>query len=358
MGGSYEKSLPWGGYGYFLEPHNEMGSLKRLSALTRRLEKQPGMLEKYSDVIQDQLTQGIVEHVTDEAKGREFYIPHKPVIRETAESTKLHIVYDASARAHEKAPSLNDCLETGLPLQNSLWSMLVKNCFHPVAFMGDLKQAFLQVQIWEPDQDAFCFHWYRVLKTKKIQTLRFTRALFSLAPSPFLLGGVIQEHLELCRERFPVEVDEIFCILYVDDLISGEATVDKAKHVKETSKAIFSEAQFELHKWHSNVPSLEQPTPREQTTEEQPTIPEDESQTYAKDQLGVKQGETKLVCVPWKKEEDTIQIIFPAPITNATKREVLGKNAKIYDPLGLRSPITLEGKTLYNSMGSEVTPRT
>jgi len=252
--GWYKVCLPWKGNHPPL-PNNEMGSLKRLSALTRRLEKQPGMLEKYSDVIQDQLTQGIVEHVTDEAKGREFYIPHKPVIRETAESTKLHIVYDASARAHEKAPSLNDCLETGLPLQNSLWSMLVKNCFHPVAFTGDLKQAFLQVQIWEPDQDALCFHWYRVLKTKNIQTLRFTRALFSLAPSPFLLGGVIQEHLELCRERFPVEVDEILCILYVDDLISGEATVDKAKHVKETSKAIFSEAQFDLHKWHSNVPS-------------------------------------------------------------------------------------------------------
>lgn len=42
--------------------------------------------------------------------GREFYIPHKPVVRATAESTKLLIVYDASARAFDGAPSLNDCL--------------------------------------------------------------------------------------------------------------------------------------------------------------------------------------------------------------------------------------------------------
>lgn len=50
---------------------------------------------------------------------REFYIPHKPVVREIAESTKLRIVYDASARAHDNAPSLNDCLHAGSPLTKS-----------------------------------------------------------------------------------------------------------------------------------------------------------------------------------------------------------------------------------------------
>ena len=73
------------------------------------------MLERYDSVIQDQLAQGIVERVESEAKEREFYIPHKPVIRETAESTKLRIVYDASVRASENAPSFNECLEIGPP---------------------------------------------------------------------------------------------------------------------------------------------------------------------------------------------------------------------------------------------------
>ena len=78
------------------------------------------MVERYDSVIQDQLAQGIVEHEESEAEGREFYIPHKPVIRETAESTKLRIVYDASARASEQAPSLNECLEIGPTTQNQL----------------------------------------------------------------------------------------------------------------------------------------------------------------------------------------------------------------------------------------------
>ena len=58
--------------------------------------------------------------------------------------------------------------------------------------------------------------------------------------------------------------------------------------------------------------SLYQPTPEEQTTEGQPIIPQDESQSYAKDQLGVRQGEMKLLGVPWNKEEDAIQITFRA----------------------------------------------
>ena len=73
------------------------------------------------------------------------------MIRETAESTKIQIVYDASARANVEAPSLNDCLETGPLLQNKLWSVLERNRFQPVALAGDLKQAFLQVRIREED---------------------------------------------------------------------------------------------------------------------------------------------------------------------------------------------------------------
>ena len=71
----------------------------------------------------------------------------------------------------------------------------------------------------------------------------------------------------------------------------------------------FSEqVNFELHKRHSNVPSLEQSTPEEQTTQGQPIIPQGERQSYAKDHLGGRQGETKLLGVPWNEEEDTIQI--------------------------------------------------
>ena len=133
--------------------------------------------------------------------------------------------------------------------------MLVRNRFHPVAILGDIKQAFLQVRIEESDRDAMRFHWYKDLHTKEVETLRFTRALFGLSPSPFLLGGVINQHLGNCRARFPAEVDEIERSLYVDDLIGGGKTTTEARHFKESATVIFGEAQLQLHKWHSNEPS-------------------------------------------------------------------------------------------------------
>ena len=194
------------------------------------------------------------------------------------------------------------------------------------------------------------FHWLKDLDTKHVETLRFTRALFGLSTSPLLLGGVIDQHLKNLQDIYPREVEEIRRSLYVDDLISGDKTVVGAQHLKQTSQSIFRAGKFELHKWHSNVPSLEQPTPHEETMNEGPTTHQNENQSYAKDQLGVKQGETKLLGVPWDKRVDTIQTSFPDPITKVTKREVLGKIAKIYDPLGLASPITLEGKILYRAV--------
>lgn len=96
-------------------------------------------------------------------------------------------------------------------------------------------------------------------------------------------------------------MEEIRRSLYVDDLISGDKNVAGAQHLRQTSQSIFRAGEFELHKWHSNAPSLEQPTPHEETMEERPTTHQNENQSYAKDQLGVKQGETKLLGVPWDK---------------------------------------------------------
>ena len=113
------------------------------------------------------------------------------------------------------------------------------------------------MRIRESERDALRFHWLVEAHSEKVQTLRFTRALFGLAPSPFLLGGVIEQHLESWRDRLPESVREVRKSLYVDDLISGGSTVTKAKQLKSEAIEIFADATFTLHKWHSNVPALE-----------------------------------------------------------------------------------------------------
>ena len=224
--GWYETGLPWKGNHPEL-PSNKRGSLQRLQSLLRKLNR-TSYTERYNEIIQEQLREGVVENAPNQPKGREFYVPHKPVIRENAESTKLRIVYDASAKESKGVPSLNDCLHTGPSLQNKLWSVLVRGRFHPVAITGDLQKAFLQVRIREDDRDALRFYW-KPGNQAELQTLRFTRALFGLAPSPFLLGAVIEHHLGTWESRKPEVVAEIRKSIYVDDLITGSTTVLKQK---------------------------------------------------------------------------------------------------------------------------------
>ncbi len=149
-----------------------------------------------------------------------------------------------SARPSKDSLSLNDCLEVGPPLQNKLWSVLFRGRSHPVCLSGDLQKAFLQVRIWKSNRDVLRFHWLKDIKSDEVQTFRFTRALFGLTSSPFLLGRVIQQHLEIWHQQSPAAVDQVSKSLYVDDLVSGATTIERAATLKSRATEIFQDATF------------------------------------------------------------------------------------------------------------------
>jgi len=88
---------------------------------------------------------------------------------------------------------------------------------------------------------------------------------------------------------------------------------------------------------HSNHPQLED-NPHSTLSEDSAHPASSEDQTYAKQQLLVKTSESKLLGRKWDKFQDTIAMQFPSAGGTLTKREVLVKLAKVYDPLGLASP--------------------
>ena len=90
-----------------------------------------------------------------------------------------------------------------------------------------------------------------------METLRFTRALFDLVQSPFLLGGTLKQHLESLKDKYPKEVSEIMKSLYVDDIITGGDAASQVCELKDVAVTVFREGVFQLNKWHSNVPELE-----------------------------------------------------------------------------------------------------
>ena len=165
--GEYETALQWKASQPKL-PTNLNVARPRFQSLLKRLERQPALLETYHQIIKDQMEQGIIEIAPTEPDGKyEHYIPHKSVVREQAESTKVRIVYDASAKVNEDNPSLNDCLDIGPPLQRRLLFILLRNRVKTVLLAGDIKQAFLQIVIKETERDVLRFLWINSLAAKK-----------------------------------------------------------------------------------------------------------------------------------------------------------------------------------------------
>ena len=170
--------------------------------------------------------------------------------------------------------------------------------------------------------------------------------MFGLTQSPFVLDATVQHHLQNYINKFEELVKQIMEDLYVDDLITGGEKITNVQTLKDTAIQIFKEAGFVLHKWHSNFPELEENNPEQSSTE----------QTYAKQQLGVKSDETKMLGIKWDKKKDKLNIEIPPPIQKITKRNILQKLASIYDVLGFISPCTLVAKDVFRKICDEKIP--
>ena len=159
---------------------------------------------------------------------------------------------------------------------------------------GDIKQAFLQIVIRETERDVLRFFWVEDLESKKPIIYRVTRALFGLGPSPFLLGGTLEPHLDKFATQYPEQVKEIREGIYVDDINMGGSSIESVRDLKETAVNIFKAGGFALHKWHSNESDLDG------------EITNDDEPTFAKESLGTKPSETKLLGIGWNKANDNL----------------------------------------------------
>ena len=150
-GERYSVRLPWkAGDGRL--PMNYQLCCSRLRGLNRRLDKDPVLAKEYNEVIQEQLREGIIERVTEKNEPEDVhYLPHNPIIRKTAETTKLRVVFDTSAKERKGENSLNDCLHVGPSLAPRMFDVLVRFHEHKIVLVGDIKKAFLQIEISPED---------------------------------------------------------------------------------------------------------------------------------------------------------------------------------------------------------------
>lgn len=119
-------------------------------------------------------------------------MPHHAVIKLDNTTTKLRVVYDASARTRKENNSLNDCLYRGPVMLNNLCGILMRFRLHPIALVADIEKAFLQIGLQDDQRDVTRFLWVKDIQNPStqndnIQEYRFCRVPFGVISSPFLL---------------------------------------------------------------------------------------------------------------------------------------------------------------------------
>ena len=114
----------------------------------------------------------------------------------------------------------------------------------------------MQVEIAKEHRDFVRFLWFKDINEtpRKITSLRFTRVVFGLTSSPFLLNGTIKIHVSkyLPVPHYTDVVKKLILNLYVDDSTNSFDTVETAMEFYEKSKSFLKEANFDLRKWDTN----------------------------------------------------------------------------------------------------------
>ena len=142
------------------------------------------------------------------------------------------------------------------------------------------------------------------------------------------MGATLQHHFEQQGTEFEDTVTALKENTYVDNLTQTGEDHEKLVQFKEDSTVILKSAKVPVHKWESNVGSLESES-----------IP----------------NPSKILGHTWNKDDDTLEL-SPKPFPQEqpmTKRTILSYLGTVYDPLRIISPTVAEGKHIYREACDE-----
>ena len=142
------------------------------------------------------MNEGIIEPVSDNnTSDNTQYLPYGPVVREQRYATKVRIVYEASVKTSGQF-SLNGTLHSG-PCLLQLFQEVLCFLLGQVALVADIHQTFLQIEIGNLHRDYRRFLRYENMENPNLMNIyRFTRLVFGLICSPFILNATVKVHIQ------------------------------------------------------------------------------------------------------------------------------------------------------------------
>lgn len=314
-------------------------ALSRFGLLEKRFSKNAELKGQYASCLQEYIEMGHMSEVDPSKFLCGYYIPHHCVFKEDSSTTKLRVVFDASAKDFE-SQSLNENIMNGPRLQPELIDHLLRFRFFKIAFTADVAKMYRQILINSNDRKFQLILW-RPNPEDKLKTYCLNTVTFGTTSAPYLAVKTLFRLAEDEIVRFPKGSLCLKTGFYVDDCIYGADNISEALDIQYQTRMILSSAGFHLRKWSSNSKELVR------------SVPENDRETN--DLLSFdSKSSVKTLGVQWCPSEDNFH--YDICLSNAsavTKRSILSDVAKIFDPLGWISPCVIKAKILIQELWSE-----
>ncbi|XP_037931405.1 uncharacterized protein LOC119666195 [Teleopsis dalmanni] len=302
-------------------------AFNRFCSLERKLQKDPNLYKEYIKFMDDYESLGHMEKVCPkDVKGSQYFIPHHCVLKPDSTTTKLRVVFDASAKT-SSGLALNDILHKGPTVQSDLFSILLRFRIHRFVFTADIEKMYRQIQVHDEDTAQQLIIW-RKSADDSIQYYRLKTVTYGTKSAPYLATKCLQHLAKHNMTNFPLGAPALLNDFYVDDCLSGTNSITTALDTQQQLSELLSKSGFKLRKWCSNNTRLLQNIPIE-----------DQEINLDLDDSAIKP--TKTLGIIWLPKSDEFcgkaEMSSEQPIT---KRIVASDLARIFDPLGIFGPIT------------------
>ncbi|XP_004521959.1 uncharacterized protein LOC101458740 [Ceratitis capitata] len=304
-------------------------AIARLLSTEAKLKKSEKLCNDYKEFIHEYQNLG---HMIN-------YLPHQAVIRVEKLSTKLRVVFDASAKT-SNGKCLNDIMLTGPKLQRDVFDIILKWRLWKVVITADVVKMFQQIKISKKDQVYHRILW-REYPSDKIEEYELATVTYGTASAPYLAARTLFEIANKCSSENKWLQKIIKEDFYMDDLMTGGDSVNQCIMIQKEIRKHLQLFGFHLRKWLSNFNNI---------TKNITNIGENEI-------IQIKENEAvKTLGLYWDPKQDQFQFRINLGMPKKmTKRSILSQIAQIFDPLGWLSPITVVAKLYMQKLWIEKT---
>ncbi|XP_075150824.1 uncharacterized protein LOC142224932 [Haematobia irritans] len=306
-------------------------AFNRFLSLERRLSKDITLKQQYIQFMKEYEALGHMTKVNiDNVTGTKYFIPHHCVLRPESSTTKLRVVFDASTKT-SSGKSLNDVLYTGPTLQNDLFAILLRFRLPRFVFTTDIEKMFRQILIHPKDRPYQIILWRNNI-TEPINYFTLNTVTYGTRPAPYLAIRCLKEISRENKMHFPLAASFLEKNFYVDDGLGGADNLNTALEIQRQLQQVMAQYGFNLRKWSANHIHL---------LHNIPECDQEVSLDFSTDDTNY----TQTLGLAWLPKADQLKVkVNLAPIRSVTKRTVTSDLARIFDPLGLLSPVVVRAK--------------